>query len=631
MIRLRVKEGRERGSVFEIDESEAVIGRGSDCNIRLVDSSVSRVHVRLESRDGRVVMKDVDSRNGTFVNGVRVSEAELSPGDELGMGSHVLVLEGDDQQDDQELTHTVRLLEGPAEGQCRPVVTLPLGDVKLTGPGEVSGSQDVAGLQEDRRKLALLYELGRTVHGEHDVKALLGRIMDWVFRVVDADRAFMMLRDERGELIPRVVRKRKGLEDDREITVSRTIVDRVLKDETSVLSHDAMADERFNGSRTVGLFGIRSAMCVPVKGKNSMLGVIHVDRTLSESRFSRADLELLTAVAGIAATAIENAETRERMSRENEALKQELEGRWQLVGASPCMKELRGTLERVAVVDSTVLLRGESGTGKELAARTIHRLSSRHDRPFICVNCTLLGETLLESELFGHEKGAFTGAIARRMGRFEAADGGTVLLDEIGAIGANVQLKLLRILENQEFERVGSTRTMRVNVRIIAATNEDLEAAIQAGRFREDLYYRLKVIQVELPPLAQRIDDIPLLAEYFLGLAVEEVGRKVDGISEEAMDMLVSYRWPGNVRELRNALERAVVHGSGGQIRPEDLPADLRAAPRGGSSMLLSEMERVHIKQVLVQTGWNKSRAAELLGVSRTRLDRKIAAYGLRK
>ena len=624
-----VKEGLDPGHRFEIDGQGAVIGRGSDCIVRLSDAAVSRHHARIERQGDKISVVDLDSRNGTFINGMRMSASELHPGDELGMGSHVLTLLDPASADED--THAVCVLDEPEGSERTPLVALPIGEVKLTAPEETE-EQDIASLQDDRRKLALLYELGRSIHTEHDMNALLERIMDWVFRVVKADRAFMMLVGKGGELVPGVVRKRKGLKDEKEITVSRTIIDRVLRDETSVLIEDAMADARFHDSHTVGLFGIRSAMCVPVRGASRVLGIIHVDRTLSESRFSRTDLELLTAVAGVAATALENAERSERMTRENRELRQELEGKWRMMGKSPPMKELATTLERVAAVDSTVLLRGESGTGKELAARTIHRLSGRRDKPFVCVNCTLLGESLLESELFGHEKGSFTGAIAKREGRFEAADDGTVFLDEIGAIGPKVQLKLLRILESQEFERVGSTRTRHVNVRIIAATNEDLETAIEKERFREDLYYRLKVIQVKLPTLAERREDIPLLAEYFVKLASQEVGRKVEGLSPEAMLLMMQYEWPGNVRELRNTVERAVVLGSSKAIEPCDLPSDIRDARAGDAgSLLLRDVERRHIQQVLGQCGWNKSRAASLLGISRTRLDRKIAAYELCK
>jgi DNA-binding NtrC family response regulator len=267
-----------------------------------------------------------------------------------------------------------------------------------------------------------------------------------------------------------------------------------------------------------------------------------------------------------------------------------------------------------------VLIRGPSGSGKELVARALHRLSDRREGPFVAVNCAAIPESLLESELFGHEKGAFTGAVGRRPGRFEMASGGVLFLDEIGAV------------EEKQIQRLGSTQVIDVDVRLIAATNRDLEAAMQERRFREDLYYRLTVLTIDVPPLSERREDIPVLAGFFLESFREELGHKICGISAEALEILEQYAWPGNVRELKNVIERALVLAAGGEILPSDLsflPAPARDAGGEGFLQTLKDMEEKHIAHVLNSVGWNKSKAARVLGIERSTLYEKLRLYGL--
>jgi len=292
---------------------------------------------------------------------------------------------------------------------------------------------------------------------------------------------------------------------------------------------------------------------------------------------------------------------------------------------------------KVAGKDTTVLIRGESGTGKELVARAVHLNSARAGRPFVALNCAALAETLLESELFGHEKGAFTGAIAQKRGKLEASDGVTLFLDEVGEVPLSVQVKLLRVLQEREFERVGGTRPIQVNIRLIAATNRDLEAAMKEGRFRPDLYFRLNVVSVTLPPLRERRADIPLLASYFVSKCSTKVGRRVSGISPEARSWLMRYDWPGNVRELENAIEHAVVLGSGEVILPEDLPEtilEIVLPASGGASAYhdkLQEMKKRLIQDALAQAGGNVTEAARLLVLHPNYLHRLITNLGLRE
>jgi transcriptional regulator with PAS, ATPase and Fis domain len=294
-------------------------------------------------------------------------------------------------------------------------------------------------------------------------------------------------------------------------------------------------------------------------------------------------------------------------------------------------------IEAVADTKATVLITGESGTGKSLIARAIHRRSSRRDKPFVEVACGALPETLLESELFGHVAGAFTGATGDKIGKFKQADGGTIFLDEIGTASPALQVKLLRVLQDYQFEPVGSTETITVDVRVILATNEDLQKAVQEGRFRRDLYYRINVINIELPPLRERVSDIPLLAEHFLKRICEEMGKPLKSLSDEAMAALQAYRWPGNVRELQNVLERAVLLGRKPVITLEDLPPDVAAALTPGLStpekaplkQALQLPERQIILQMLEMHNWNRQATAKALGINRTTLYKKMKRLGI--
>jgi len=341
--------------------------------------------------------------------------------------------------------------------------------------------------------------------------------------------------------------------------------------------------------------------------------------------------------------AVRNALDRQRLELENRALRQTLEQRYEIVGESPVIHALRAQIQSAAPSHGRVLIRGESGTGKELIARAIHRQSLRAGKPFVEVNCAAIPEELIESELFGHEKGAFTGATTKRRGKFELADGGTIFLDEVGDMSLKTQAKVLRVLQEQTFERVGGTDILTVDVRVIAASNKALEEEIQKGSFREDLFYRLNVIPFEILPLRERKEDIPLLATYFLHLFSEEYGKREKNLSPEALDLLLQHPWPGNVRELRNVMERMVIMVPQDTIQDFDLAPSLRARP-GAAAEAPSEpatewdgtlreareqFERQYILRRLGETHWNITRTAERLGIERSNLHRKLKAYGI--
>ncbi|MCH2115917.1 MAG: sigma-54 dependent transcriptional regulator, partial [Pirellulales bacterium] len=356
------------------------------------------------------------------------------------------------------------------------------------------------------------------------------------------------------------------------------------------------------------------------------------------------------AVADTVGVALENLNKRQELAEnlnqvqtENVNLREQLGVQSEIVGSSDVMLKVSQQIARAAPSRATVLVRGESGVGKELVARAVHFSSPRAKAPFVCLNCAALAETLLESELFGHEKGSFTGATERKIGKFEQSDKGTLMLDEIGEMGSNIQAKFLRVLEGHPFERVGGSEQIQVDVRVIAATNRDLEKDVAEGKFRRDLYFRLNVLEIIVPGLRKRPKDIPELAEFFLRKFVDETGRKLKGFTPRALEELLRYRWPGNVREMKNVIERAVVLAMGDYVDHEDLVlSTLKTAgdtetgiePLGAFRQFeptsLADMESKHIRRTLTSTGWNKSRAANILGIERSTLDRKIRRYELK-
>lgn len=510
-----------------------------------------------------------------------------------------------------------------------------------------------------------LYEVVKIINSTLNLEEVLNRVLDLAIRRVRGERGMIILLDPiTSALRTRIVRNIKD-EGDSNKRSPQSIVKEVIQSGQSVISADARADARFVESESVIADNIMSILCVPLVIRDRIAGAIYVDHREARHLFSQRDLTFLEAFADQAAIAIENArlyeeleEARTRLSLENESLRREVLVEKHLdsvVGGSEAVAKIQFAVRKAASGHSTVLVRGESGTGKGLIARIIHNVSQRRNGPFIHFNCAAMPETLAESELFGHEKGAFTGADRRKLGRFELANGGTIFLDEIGKVNLGVQAKLLRVVEDKEFERVGGTQTIKTDVKIIAATNLDIERAIERGEFREDLFYRLNIIPLHLPPLRERKDDIPLLAEHFMRKICKDLGVETKRLEPGVLDLFLRYNWPGNVRELEATIHRAIVMSNGDTITRNDLYAifpELGAAgvvagpvPVPGTVLnpmfakmditsdlydeVLSTVDRQLIERALETSGGRIREAARRLGLARNTLKSKIQKYNI--
>jgi len=488
------------------------------------------------------------------------------------------------------------------------------------------------------RRLLTLYKMIRTLNTESDPDALLQSILDMALHAVRAERGLILLQDRADEFTVRLARNLgDGPETDFE-SFSRHVVQEASRG-SSLLVVDAAADERFRDSDSVSRHGIRSLMCVPLRTPDGIAGAVYLDSRRDAGLFSRDDLRFLEAFAGHATIALDNLRRRTRLERENRRLQAASDSRVRfgnLVGRSTAMQRVFDLIEKFAASELPVLIRGESGTGKELVARAIHRHGPRRLGPFLSENCAAIPDTLLESELFGHVRGAFTGAERDRPGLFEQADGGTLFLDEIGETSAAMQAKLLRVLEERQVRRVGSNRPVRTNVRILAATHRDLDGELLAGRFREDLYYRLQVLVAHVPPLRERPEDILPLTDHFLERISGERGMAVPRPAGAVLELFERYRWPGNVRQLENTLQRLCLLAGDGPITLATLQSDrelgqalLPAETRREPALSLAGSERQRIREALSAAGGNRERAAQLLGISRATIYRKIRQHRL--
>jgi len=629
--RLIAISGSLKGTTFALAQDETSIGRDLSNTVSLNDPSVSRRHCLINkngSTDGFHIT-DLESYNGTFVNGLPVAEQSLTHGDQIALGDiRFIFLTHEDPvttairlQDDDLVSRSTIRLEREHAFYLRPEGAL---------------SESSLDSRAIRERNALL-KISTTINSIRDCNELQLRLLELTFEAVPAERGAILLADnEREDFVScRGWNRLNGADDS--IKISQTISRHVLRDVVAILSNDVVRNENIAGLPSLLEAQVCSLLCVPLVAFDRPLGVIYLDISSGATQFDEAHLQLLTAIAGIAAIAFENARRFEQLEKENRRLQHEIKLDHQMVGESKAMVQVYGLLSRVAQSSSTVLLLGESGTGKELAARAIHLNSPRASKPFVAINYATLTESLLESELFGHEKGAFTGAISQKRGKLELAEGGTIFLDEVGELSPAIQAKLLRALQTREFERVGGTKPIKVDVRAIAATNRDLKAAIKAGQFREDLYYRLNVVSIPMPPLRERREDIPLLATYFVAEYSRKCKRRVTGISAEARRLLCAYDWPGNVRQLENAIERAVVLGVTELIVPEDLPETLFESesltdePAAGYHETIREAKRQLITKTLQQTGGNYTEAAKLLGIDPNNLHRIVRDLKLRE
>jgi transcriptional regulator with GAF, ATPase, and Fis domain len=609
---------------FEIDKKVFRIGRKPENDLSLSDPFVSRNHAEIVAlENGGFELRDLGGENPIKVNGRMISQHRLRDGDKLTLGQSLLIF----KMESPCSSTGVEILA--AEDMSQKAVEIASLDAKKTMPFSLDSvdSKDVVSLQRDHQRLMLLYDYGKSVNSHlEDQDEMLEEIMTAALKTLKAERGFIALVDETtGELACELVRSESGEDLSEKLEVSRTIIHKVLREGVSILTVNAQEDTQFDKAKSIREYNIRSAICAPLLFREEILGVIYLDNRASAGSFSQDDQMFLIALSHQAGIALGNARLHRRVVQENVWLESTLKPKFQILGDSPKMKRVFETIKKVAPTDITVLIQGETGTGKELAAKAIHTLSPRREHPFVPVNCAAIPKELIESELFGHEKGSFTGATSAREGKFQLADGGTIFLDEIGDMSLDLQAKVLRILEDRELQRVGGSKSVSVNVRVLAATNKDLAKAVEDGAFREDLFYRLNVVAIELPPLKERKMDIIPLAEYF-------IAERVKKISSKAQKLMEAYEWPGNVRELRNCVDRAVVLGDGKVIQPEDLPYNLR---KGGQVIpapleTLEHMEEDHIVRVLRYADWNKSDAARILGVTRQTLDNKIKRYKIK-
>jgi transcriptional regulator with GAF, ATPase, and Fis domain len=627
--RLIAISGPLAGTSLTLGVGPVTFGRDRDCTLHLRDLIVSRHHCVIEPAGAGFRLRDLDSRHGTFVNGLPVHERDLEPGDQISLGDSLFLLQADSPE--LEIPESPLLEDGSFEAESTILRPAAEGSLYLrAGLGPPPGARAA-------RDLLALLRIGQALHSLRGTEPLARRLLELLLEVVPAERAAVLLLDRIGE--PAVVFALDHAGSQRSFPLSRTLVERVVTEQTALLSNDVLQVNGLDQSESLRADRIHSLLAAPLTGRKGAMGLLYLDTQAQETRFDEAHFELVTAIAGVASVALVNTRRMEWLRDERDRLEAAIDR--DLIGESPRMREIWRLLSRVAPTDSTVLIRGESGTGKEVAARALHRKSRRANRPFVAINCATLSETLLESELFGHEKGAFTGAVAQKTGKFEVADTGTLFLDEVGEIPPHLQARLLRVLQEREFERVGSTRPIRVDVRVIAATNRDLEKAIREGSFREDLFYRLNVISFALPPLRERREDLPLLASHFAARFGPRLGRRVAGFTPEARACLERYSWPGNVRELSNAIERAVVLGEGDLIRPEDLPETVLEAVSGTGGKLsdksitryhetINETKKRLILGAVEQAGGNITKAADLLGLNANYLHRLISNLGLR-
>ena len=589
------------------DGTPVTIGRDASRDFPLDDNLASRLHARVWFDGQSWQIEDCGSHNGTTVNSQVISRSVLELGDLIRIGDRLIIFLGEADEPD-------------AWNVPPSVVAASTRVVRISSPNKRAELlEELRGDTSARpvRLLSVLYRLAVTLHTQSDVEQLARLATETLREAIAAEAVNLWLADVDGRL------RRYG-----ETLPSETRAGEVhLLASISVENDEAMLmDLHESADQRDGAEPNRSAIAVPVPARQRPRGAFECFRPITDSGFGRDDLEFAVAVAHQFGMALENLEYRMELEQANEQLRVRLAAQTRLQGSSPQTRELLDQVGRVAPTTSTVLILGESGTGKELVSQMIHELSPRSAGPFVAVNCAAFSESLLESELFGHEPGAFTGAQQRRLGQFERAHRGTIFLDEIGETSPACQAKLLRLLEGHPFERLGGDEPIRVDVRIVAATHRDLPELVKAGRFREDLYYRLRVIELRVPSLRERGEDILQLAVHFLQQYRRETGRGPRRFSPEAADAITTHDWPGNVRELKNAVERAVVLGRGEEITVEDLGLPRKDEATQGESQLVSleEAQQRYIRDVLHSVGGNKTRACKILRIGRGTLYKKL-------
>ncbi|MBS1826923.1 MAG: sigma 54-interacting transcriptional regulator [Acidobacteria bacterium] len=600
--------GPRKGGEFELRADGSTAGRDPGNAIVLDHLSVSRRHCLIWRNGESWSIRDLDSRNGTIVNQVPVKERELRHGDEVVIGDCVFLFVSQ--------TDARPEMAGVEPQQTRTIVRAE--ESRYLAAGEMRKeleSSSAGRLTEIARNLERLLAASVSLQAAQGVEALTQGVLESALELTPGSRAVMWWSDGGWPEQRFHAGRERGVGAVEAPAPLLRLLEQLVEERAAMISETA---------------GARIATA-PVLAFGELRGGVAVECMAGGAPLQPEHLQVLAALAGVAGPLLDHALQMEWLEAENRRLQAASVCEHGMVGESAAMRALYEKIQRVAPADSTVLIRGESGVGKELVARAVHAGSPRAGKPFLAINCATLSETLLESELFGHEKGAFTGAIAQKKGKIEAAAGGSLFLDEVSEMAPVLQAKLLRVLQEREFERVGGTRPIRAEVRFLAASNRDLEDAVERGEFRRDLYYRLNVIPLVLPPLRERREDIPLLASFFLGRFAAKTGRKVRGISAAARTYLLHYDWPGNVRELENAMERAVVLGSGESVMAEDLPETILEAVAAPAELeparyheALNRAKRELILTAIAECGGSHAGAAKLLGLHPNYLSRLI-------
>ena len=650
MILLAVTQGLAAGTTFELPGELITIGRAPSNELVLDDMHVSGEHARIVVTGGRVVLYDLRSTNGTTL--VRGGERRR--------------LAGEQSSTDLETGDVVELGSGDGVTSLRVTIADEPFAAHIVSMRRLDELEPAAAkIERDPGALTKLYAAQKRIGAATDLDRVLIEVADAVlFLVPTATHVTLVLRDDElrqdttaAAFVPVMTRVRlpSGVSGPPAgpVPITRSIYRRVVKERAAVLAADAPTEV----GETESIMGasIRSTIGVPLWKGEEILGVLQADNRSSEGSapgtLNAQDVELLLVLAANASLAVANARlikrltsAEDRLIKENSFLKGREEkrrggGQVEIIGKSAAMAKVIEHLDKVVDTRVTVLIEGETGTGKELIAAAVHYRSRRRDKLFVAQNCAALAESLLESELFGHKKGSFTGATEEKKGLFEIADGGTLFLDEITETPMSLQSKLLRALQEGEIRPVGATTPKHVNVRIVAATNRNLEEEVKAGRFREDLYYRLKVFPIRLPSLRERREDIPLLAEHFLARYAAEIGKPVGGFSQQAAELMLSYNWPGNVRELQNEVQRLVIQLEPGAFATPELLSQrvrqveglvLRAgATRGTLKDMMDSVEKFFLIEALREHGNNKTNAAKVLGITREGLHKKLRLFGI--
>jgi len=620
---------------YQIEDPQTIIGRKSEvCQVVLRDASVSREHAEIRMERNRCVIRDKGSLNHTYVNGKEVQRSPLKHNDIVNIGNYAL-----------------RFLQKlPADRRSIQVgheeITIPAGwqSVERMGGEEVciaAESHRPVAKQETvatvQRKLELLLDMGELTAGVCSVDDIMGRVSAKLFEAMPAERCFLLLKDERGQ--PMKVRCSHQKDRTRpapEVPFSRKVLETVVRERKAILCNNALEDKRFGGSESIRTQNILSMISVPLVVRDDVIGILHLDNLSQERAFSEDDLRLAQTLTRHLSGALAGAVTYSHLKADHDNLSQQIENRHLFVGSSDVVRKTIARAKKFALSDAPILLTGETGTGKEILARNIHLWSKRHDRPFVAVDCGLFTKELINSELFGYEKGAFTGASARRIGKLEAGDGGTIFFDEIANLDVEIQSNLLRVLQEFEFQRIGGNVNIKVDVRIITATNTDLFVAMEKGTFRADLLNRLNVCEVYVPPLRERKEDIPELVEFFIERhRVESLSGNV-ALQEGLVEVLRGYDWPGNVRQLENVIRRLIISSEDGVLMKADLPSALKGeGPFDVSEgtdyhTVIKNFKRQLIRKVLADSGNKQTEAARKLGIQQSYLSKIMKNLNLR-